>query len=85
MINRTPYRAFEGNIIGYIEEVTVTKIKTAYDLYLIKLGTYDPRINITRTFENKVVGRGDILASLIIQAEAEYQAQKKERVTNGKK
>lgn len=76
-MSKTPIRAFEGYIIGYIEDDPITKIKTAYDFYMRKLGTYDAKLNITRTFDNRIVSRGDTLSALIVQAEAEYQAKRK--------
>ena len=54
-MSKTPIRAFEGYIIGYIEDDPITKIKTAYDFYMRKLGTYDAKLNITRTFDNRIV------------------------------
>lgn len=77
MIIKTPIKQFGGAVVGYVEEDSVTKFKTGYDFYMRKVGTYDPRLNVTRDFGNKIIAQGDALASLIFQAEAEYQAKRK--------
>lgn len=61
---------FYNRIIGYIE-TKPNGDQTGYDFYRRIVGYYQKTQNITTDFYRRVVGRGNILTSLIAQAEME--------------
>lgn len=61
-------RDFYGRVIGYIETDSITGDKIGRDFYRRVVGYYDKKLNITRDFYKRTVGHGDILSSLIYQA-----------------
>ena len=61
---------FYNRIIGYIE-TKPNGVQTGYDFYRRIVGYYQKNQNITTDFYRRVVGRGNILTSLIAQAETE--------------
>jgi hypothetical protein len=69
MKNTTYIRDFYGRILGSIEEDTINHNKTARDFYGRILGTYDNKLKITRDFYGKFISQGDILASLVYNAD----------------
>lgn len=76
-MDRQILKDFQGRIIGYIDTDKRTQNKTGRDFYQRIVGYYDKKLNVTRDFYQRIVGRGDILSSLIYQAEAEYQQKMK--------
>lgn len=67
---------FYNRIQGYIITDTRTGDKEARDFYQRVLGYYISSLDQTRDFHQRVIGRGDQLASLIIQADAEQRGRK---------
>lgn len=67
---------FYRQIIGYIETDTRTGDKTGFDFYRRIVGYYDKRRNVTTDFYRRVVANGDILASLITEADRSNNAKK---------
>lgn len=63
---KEPLKDFQNRIIGYVE-TKPNGDKIGYDFYLRIVGYYDKRANLTKDFYHRVVGRGDILSSLIVQ------------------
>lgn len=59
---------FYGRIIGFVETDSVTGNKVGKDFYHRVVGFYDKKLNITKDFYHRIVGQGDILTSLISQA-----------------
>lgn len=51
--------------MGYIRTSSSGK-QTAYNKRREKLGCFDPKTNLTRDADNRVIGHGNILASLIL-------------------
>lgn len=64
---REPIKDFYNRIIGYIE-TKPNGDKIGYDFYLRIVGYYDKNSNVTKDFYRRIVGRGDMLSSLIISA-----------------
>lgn len=62
-------RDFYNRIQGYIITDTRTGNKEARDFYQRILGYYIKDLDQTRNFYQKVISRGDTLASLIIEAD----------------
>ena len=61
---REPIRDYYNRIIGYIE-TKPNGDKIGYDFYLRIVGYYEKNSNLTKDFYRRVVGRGDMLSSLI--------------------
>ncbi len=55
----------DGKVVGYIETRADGKLVAKDTRYRIR-GHYDPKTNETRDFTYKVVGRGNLLASMVI-------------------
>lgn len=55
---------FYNRIIGYIE-IDDQGNKVAKNFYRRILGTYDAKHDVTRDFYNRIIAKGDIVASLI--------------------
>ena len=68
-MNTEVIKDFYNRIIGYIETDNYGN-KVGKDFYRRIVGYYDKKLNITKDFYNRIVGRGDMLSSLIVQAEA---------------
>lgn len=66
MIKKTTLRDFGGRIQGYIEENTTTGEKIGRDFYGRIVGYYNPKQDVTTDFYRRIIGRGDMLASLVI-------------------
>ena len=60
---------YYNRIIGYVEIDSVTGNKIGRDFYRRVVGYYNKNLNITQDFYKRTVGRGDLLTSLIVQAE----------------
>ena len=56
----------DGQVIGYIETGTNGK-QVAKDTRLRIRGHYDPNTNQTRDFTYKIVGQGNLLASMLTE------------------
>lgn len=56
---------FYNRIIGYIETDSITGDKTGKDFYRRIVGYYDKKTNTTRNFYRQIIGKGDILSSLV--------------------
>lgn len=67
--NTQVIKDFYNRIIGYIETDANTGDKVAKDFYRRIVGYYDKKLDVTRDFYRRIVGRGDLLSSLIVQAE----------------
>lgn len=63
-----PIKDFYNRIIGYVD-TKPNGDQTGYDFYKRIVGYYDKRANVTRDFYRRIVGRGNMLTGLIIQAE----------------
>lgn len=63
-------RDFYNRIIGYIETDSITGDKVGRDFYNRIIGYYKKNLNQTTDFYGRIVGKGDILASLIVMEEA---------------
>ena len=61
---REPIKDYYNRIIGYIE-TKPNGDKIGYDFYLRIVGYYEKNSNLTKDFYRRIVGRGDILSSLI--------------------
>lgn len=61
---REPIKDYYNRIIGYIE-TKPNGDKIGYDFYLRIVGYYEKNSNLTKDFYRRVVGRGDMLSSLI--------------------
>lgn len=61
-------RDFYGKILGYIE-TKVDGDKVARDFYKRILGYYKKSINATTDFYGRIIGKGDLTASLIYRGE----------------
>ena len=57
-------RDFYGRIIAYIDTDNKGN-KTVRDWQKVILGTYNKTLNLTRTFDGKIIARGDVCSSLI--------------------
>jgi hypothetical protein len=59
MINKTTIRSWNGKIIGFIEEDSVSGDKTVKDFYGRILGKYNKKLNVTKDFYGRLVAKGD--------------------------
>ena len=66
-------RDFNGRILGYIETDSITNDQIGRDFYNVIVGYYDAKQKVTRDFYRRIVGRGNILASLIMRAAEENE------------
>ena len=64
---REPIKDFYNRILGYIE-TKPNGDKIGYDFYLRVVGYYEKKGNLTKDFYRRVIGKGDLLSSLIINA-----------------
>lgn len=71
--NEQIIRNYYGLIIGYITTDPQTQKQTARDFYRRILGSYDPKLNVTRDFYGRIVSQGNSLASLIWTEENKYR------------
>ena len=70
MMDRQPVRDFYKKIIGWIDTDSVTGDQIGRDFYMRIVGYYDAKLNVTRDFYKRIVNYGNMLASLIQQADA---------------
>lgn len=63
-----PIKDFYNRIIGYVD-TKPNGDKIGYDFYRRIVGYYEKRSNLTKDFYRRVVGHGDLLVSLIVQAQ----------------
>ena len=68
-------RDFSGRIIGYIEDKSDGD-QIGRDFYGKIVGYWDKKLNVTRDYYQRIVGRGNMLSSLIQQAEDNYRKKK---------
>ncbi len=61
--NRQIIKDFHYKIIGYIYTESDGKL-TARDALLRIVGTYDPKLDVTKDFYGRIVGRGNTLSTL---------------------
>lgn len=61
---REPIKDYYNRIIGYIE-TKPNGDKIGYYFYLRIVGYYEKNSNLTKDFYRRIVGRGDMLSSLI--------------------
>lgn len=67
---------FYKRTIGYIEEDTVTGDAVAKDFYGRVVGRYIKNLNTTRDFYGRTVGTGNLLSSLVYEAEKKNRGNK---------
>lgn len=72
-------RDFYNRVVGYIITDTVTGDKEGRDFYQRVVGYYKKNLNQTRDFYQRVVGKGDMLSSLIMEADRKYKEAQKKR------
>jgi hypothetical protein len=65
-----PLKDFYNRIIGYID-TKPNGDQVGYDFYRRIVGYYEKQKNITTDFYRRIVGKGNILSSLIYNAEVE--------------
>lgn len=65
MIKRDKVKNWQGKIIGFIDEDSVTGDKVARDFYGRIVGKYTKRLNLTKDFYGRQVSRGDRLLMLL--------------------
>ena len=65
MIKRDKVKNWQGKIIGFIDEDSVTGDKVARDFYGRIVGRYTKRLNLTKDFYGRQVSRGDRLLMLL--------------------
>ena len=65
---REVLRDQRGTIIGAVEPQRLTGKLIARDARGVVLGSYDPRLIETRDAQGRVIGRGDLLGALLMQA-----------------
>lgn len=53
--------------VGFIKTDSKGK-QTAYNKRKEKIGSFDPKTNFTKDINNRVIGNGNMLASLILSA-----------------
>ena len=70
MMDRQPVRDFYKKIIGWIDTDSVTGDQIGRDCYMRIVGYYDAKLSVTRDFYKRIVNYGNMLASLIQQADA---------------
>lgn len=78
MANRRVIKDFYGKILGSVEEDSRGDI-IARDFFGKILGRYDKQMNVTKDFFGKIIGTGDLTSALIFQANAEREAQLKNK------
>ena len=61
---RTPLRDFYGKILGFLES-DADGNQRLRDFYGKILGTYDADADVTRDFYGTIVGRGNVLGTLL--------------------
>jgi hypothetical protein len=64
MTSRNELRDSRNRPLGYIETDLNGK-QTIWDSHNARLGSYDPRNNETRDVRNKIIGKGNLLTSLL--------------------
>ena len=69
MMDRQPVRDFYKRIIGWIDTDSTTGDQIGRDFYMRVVGYYDAKLNVTRDFYKRIVNYGNMLASLIQQAD----------------
>ena len=62
-----PLRDFYNRVIGWIE-TKPNGDKIGYDFYKRIVGYYEKQNNVTRDFYKRIIAKGDVLASLIWNA-----------------
>ena len=62
--NKQTIRDFYNRIIGYIE-TKPNGDKVVRNFYNVILGTYDKKLDITRDFYGRIVGKGDLSSMLL--------------------
>lgn len=67
--NTQVIKDFYNRVIGYIETNPATGDKVGKDFYRRIVGYYDKKLDVTRDFYRRIVGKGDLLSSLVVQAE----------------
>ena len=60
-------RDHRGTVIGRLESQRLTGKLIARDARGVMLGSYDPRLNETRDARGRVIGRGNVLGTLIVR------------------
>lgn len=63
-ISKEPVRLFSGKIIGYIE-TDKNGNQQARNFYGQILGTYDKKLNVTRDFYGRIIGKGNQISGLV--------------------
>ena len=63
---------YYNRIIGYID-TKPNGDKIGFDFYRRIVGYYEKTPNLTKDFYRRVIGHGDLLVSLIIQANGDRQ------------
>lgn len=76
MTDRQPVRDFYKRIIGWIDTDSVTGDQVGRDFYMRIVGYYDAKLNVTRDFYKRIVNYGNMLPSLIQQADSEGASKK---------
>ena len=76
MTDRQPVRDFYKRIIGWIDTDSVTGDQVGRDFYMRVVGYYDAKLNVTRDFYKRIVNYGNMLPSLIQQADNEGASKK---------
>jgi hypothetical protein len=84
-MSKTYVKAFDGYILGSIEDDPYRKERKAFDFYGRILGTYDTKLDVTRDFGGRIVAQGDALTSLIYEEAAKQEAEKASHITGNKK
>ena len=67
METNKPIKDLHGKILGYIWTDSKTKNQKATDFYGRILGFYDVKTDTTKAFSGKILSKGNILASLIME------------------
>ena len=66
-MSKEPIKDFYGRILGYIETLS-NGDQVATDFYNRQLGKYYSRENVTKDFYGRILARGNILSSLIMNS-----------------
>lgn len=69
MTNTITVKDFYGRIIGFIETDPITGDKVGKDFYRRIVGFYDKKLDVTRDFYRRIVAKGDVLSSLVVDAD----------------
>mgnify|MGYP006920947637 CR=1 FL=1 len=64
MATMEPLRNFYGQIIGFTREDSKGDV-WIYDINMLALGKYDVRRDVTCNFTGQVVGKGNVLTTLL--------------------